>query len=53
MPIYTFTCEKDGDFDKVVPYGLEKVACPVCSKKAARKGLELPARRNPIYGIQQ
>lgn len=52
MPIYTFKCKAGHVTDKIVPYNTEKAECPVCSKKAKREGIEIPARRNPAHGLQ-
>jgi len=57
MPIYIFHCEEHGDFDEIVPFGTEAAKCPKCPQceftpLCKREGIEVPAKRNPAYGIQ-
>jgi len=57
MPLYTFKCEKGHTFDQIVPTDTKKTGCPECGKgrclTVAKRTdePELPARRNPAYGI--
>lgn len=53
MPIYVFSCPQGHGFDKIVPCGTKSAKCPECGKKALRKGMEVPAKRNPEHGIQK
>lgn len=53
MPLYTFVCKKQHKSDQIVPYDTKKAVCPVCGKNAVRKGVEVPARRNPAHGLQK
>jgi len=48
MPIYEYVCQKCGiDFEKLVPTGTTKVACPECrSPKVARQFSAFALRSN-------
>ena len=54
MPIYTFHCEvSNTTFEEIVAYDTQEAKCPVCECMAKRSDVpEVPAKRNPSYGIQ-
>jgi hypothetical protein len=54
VPLYTFTCSKNHDTDKIVPYDTKTTKCSVCGAKAKRSTAPaLVARRDPNLGIQK
>lgn len=52
MPLYTFTKPDGTKVDRIVPVGTWKVKLED-GTVAIRKEQEVPAKRNPAYGIQR
>jgi len=50
MPLYTFVTEDGEKVDRIVPYDTEEVTLED-GRTAKRTEQEVPARRNPAYGI--
>ncbi len=52
MPLYTFTTKDGEKVDRIVPVGTWKIKLED-GRVAVRKEQEVPAKRNPAYGIQR